>query len=237
MSAAATATTLRDLREVLDRNFPDAIPVQRRHTDVVATGIAALDRIFPNGGFPRGRLSTWAPHGGATALLRTACNAAIATGERAAWIDACGTIAGAFWEGERGPVLIRPASRLHALRAAETLLRSGGFAMVVLAGAEPWGTENVRLSRAAHDGGGACVALTTSTTTSALRASSTIHPDRYIWRRDPRDRPAAVDAVTLDVRITSLGWNRRAELIIPIQRDELRMALAPDLPDRRGVKR
>lgn len=235
MAAAATATTLRDLRELLDRSFPDAIPVPRQRTEIVATGIGELDRILPNGGFPKGRLSVWAPRGGATAVLRSACHSAVSAGERAVWIDGGGTIAGAFWD--IGPILVRPRSRLHALRAAEMLLRSGGFAMVVLSGADPEGTENVRLSRAAHEGGGACVALTESASTSALRAHSTIRPNGYIWRRNPHGDPAAVDAATLDVRVMSLGWNRRARLVIPVLRDELRMALAPELPDRRGVRR
>lgn len=230
----SAASAVRDLRELLDSRFPDAVPIERHRTEVVATGIGELDTLFPSGGFPRGRLSVWAPYGGATAVLRAACRSAVAAGERAVWIDGEGTVAGAFWE--TGPILIRPQSRLHALRAAEMLLRSGGFALIVLAGAEPEGTENVRLSRAAHDGGGACVALSDNASTSALRASSTLRPGGYVWRRDPHGDPAAVDAATLDVRVTSLGWNRRARIVLPVRRDELRMALAVELPDRRGVR-
>ena len=229
------ASALRDLRELLDSRFPDAVPVPRLRTEVVASGIALLDEILPNGGFPRGRLSVWAPGGGASAVLRSACRAAVAAGERSVWVDGGGTVAGAFWDA--GPILIRPKSRLHALRAAESLLRSGGFALVVLSGAGNEGTENVRLSRAAHEGGGACVALTESGTTTALRASSSIRPDGYVWRRDPHGDPAAFDAATLDVRVTSLGWHRRARIRLAVRRDELRMALAPELPDRRGAKR
>ena len=231
----ASASALRDLRELLDLRFPDAAPIQRHRTEVVATGIGELDAIFPSGGFPRGRLSVWAPGGGATAVLRSACSAAVAGGERSVWIDGGGTMAGAFWDS--GPILIRPRSRLHALRAAESLLRSGGFAVVVLAGADPEGTENVRLSRAAHDSGSVCIALTESATTSALRASSSIRPHGYVWRRDPHGDAAVIDAATLDVRISSLGWNRRVRLVLPVRRDELRLALSLDLPDRRGAAR
>jgi hypothetical protein len=230
----ATASALRDLRELLDLKFPDAAPLQRHRTEVVAPGIGELDRIFPSGGFPRGRLSVWTPGGGATAVLRSACRSAVAGGERAVWIDGSGTVAGAFWDA--GPVLLRPRSRIHALRAAEALLRSGGFAVVVLAGADPEGTENVRLSRAAHESGSVCIALTSSATTSALRASSTIRPHGYVWRRDPLGDAAVVDAATLDVRISSLGWNRRARVVLAVQRDELRLALSVDLPDRRGKR-
>lgn len=230
----AATSALRDLRELLDLRFPDAVPLQRHRTEIVATGIDGLDGIFPSGGFPRGRLSVWAPGGGATAVLRSACRAAVAGGERAVWIDGGGTMAGAFWDA--GPILLRPKSRLHALRAAESLLRSGGFAVVVLAGADPEGTENVRLSRAAHEGGGACIALTASAATSALRASSSIRPHGYKWRRDPHGDAAAIDAATLEVRISSLGWNRRARIVLPVRRDELRLALPVDLPDRRGAR-
>ncbi len=230
----AATSALRDLRELLDLKFPDAVPLQRRRTEIVATGIEELDSIFPSGGFPRGRLSVWAPGGGATAVLRSACRSAVAGGERSVWIDGNGTMAGAFWDA--GPILLRPKSRLHALRAAESLLHSGGFAVVVLAGADPEGTENVRLSRAAHEGGGACIALTASATTSALRASSSIRPHGYIWRRDPHGDAAVIDTATLDVRISSLGWNRRARVMLPVRRDELRLALSVDLPDRRGVR-
>jgi hypothetical protein len=234
MASASALRDLRELRELLDLRFPDAAPIQRHRTEVVATGVSELDAIFPGGGFPRGRLSVWAPGGGATAVLRSACRSAVAGGERSVWIDGGGTMAGAFWDA--GPILIRPKSRLHALRAAESLLRSGGFAVVVLAGADPEGTENVRLSRAAHESGSVCIALTASATTSALRASSSIRPHGYVWRRGPHGDAAVIDTATLDVRISSLGWNRRARVVLPVRRDELRMALSVDMPDRRGAR-
>src|ERR1041384_7497696 len=88
------------LRALIEQRFPDAAPLTdgARATDGVATGIAALDRILPNHGFPRGRLSMWAPLGAANAILRAACHAVVVSGERAAWIDTDNTIAGAFWE-------------------------------------------------------------------------------------------------------------------------------------------
>ena len=58
--SAATASALRDLRELLDLRFPDAMPVPRRQGEIVATGVEELDALLPNGGFPRGRLSVWA---------------------------------------------------------------------------------------------------------------------------------------------------------------------------------
>ena len=61
----------------------------------VATGIAALDRALQGGGFPLGKLSVCEPQGGATSILRAACQAAVAAGDRAAWIDGSLTVAGA----------------------------------------------------------------------------------------------------------------------------------------------
>src|SRR5947207_15390827 len=107
------------------------------------------------------------PQGGATAVLRAACHTTVAEGERAVWIDGLGTIAGPFWE--EGPILVRPRSRKEGLRASEELLRCGGFALVVVAGIEPEGMENVRLSRAAREGGGALVTLTSHTSMASLR--------------------------------------------------------------------
>src|ERR1700737_3248459 len=117
-------------------------------------------------------LTVWMPHGGATAVLRAACHTTVAQGERAVWIDGLGTVAGPFWE--EGPILVRPRSRKHGLRGAEELLRCGGFALIVIAGIEPEGTETVRLSRAAREGGGALVALTAHASMASLRVTSQI---------------------------------------------------------------
>ena len=93
-------------------------------------------------------------------------------GERSAWIDGDNTVAGAFWSNAGGLYLVRPTSRLHAMRAAEELLRSGGFSLLVLAGTEPQGTEIVRLTRAAREGGAALVTIGTSASMASLRLTS-----------------------------------------------------------------
>jgi hypothetical protein len=223
------------LRELLEQQFPDAAPITRRSTDQVATGIQVLDEALPSGGLPRGRLSVWAPHGGATAILRAACQGAVAGGERAAWIDGDHTVAGAFWV--EGPLLVRPKTRRHTLRAGEELLRCGGFALVVLAGVEPLGTETVRLTRAAREGGSAFVTITTRVTLSSLRLVSRILPHSYRWRRTPFGDPAEVQEVVVRVRARAPGWNASAQFSIPVTRHELRLSLEPDLADRRGVSR
>ena len=223
------------LKSLLEQRFPDATPVTHRTAEPVATGIGPLDAILPNGGLPRGRLTVWLPQGGATAILRSACLAVSSGGERSAWIDGLGTITGQFWD--EGPILVRPANRRNSLRAAEELLRCGGFSMIVLAGTEPVGTEMVRLSRAAREGGAAFVALTPHTSMASLRLVSRILPGSYVWRRSAFGDPAEACSTTVKVRAQSLGWNRSTDLHVPIVPHDLRSSLEPGLPDRRGNKR
>lgn len=232
----AAARDLTALRALLDERFPDASPITRRATTQLATGIGELDHALPSGGLPRGRLSVWAPRGGATAILRAACQGVLAAGERAAWIDSAGTIAGAFWD-EEGPLLVRPSSRLNALRSAEELLRSSGFALVVLAGAEPRGQETVRLTRATRDGGSALVALTTHAAMSALKLTSRITPTGYRYKRTPFGDPAEITHARVRVDSVALGWKAHAEFVLPVTHHELRLSLEPELADRRGVSR
>jgi hypothetical protein len=197
-------------------------------------GVPGLDRAFPGGGLPRGRLTAWMPQGGAMAILRATCHALLAAGERSAWIDGSGTT-GPFWI--EGPLLVRPAERINALRWGEGLLRCGGFALVVLAGVEPQGTETVRLSRASHEGGGAFVALTTSATMAALRVTSRVLPHSYEWHRGPFADPAAARTAAIDVRVRAPGWNEGARVVLPVTPYDLRLSLDPGLADRRGVAR
>lgn len=232
---SASVTTLRAL---LGQRFPDAAPLTggAHLTEGVATGIAALDRILPTHGLPRGRLSVWAPLGAANAILRAACRAVVAGGERAAWIDTYNTVAGAFWQSDASSLyLIRPRARLDAFRAADELLRSGGFSLLVLAGAEPQGTETIRLTRAAREGGTALVAIGDSASMASLRLSSRLL--QYHWRLSPFGDPA--DAVHADVRIDarSAGWAAHTTFSLAVMHNELRLSLESELADRRGLPR
>ncbi|MBA3657127.1 MAG: hypothetical protein H0W69_07235 [Gemmatimonadaceae bacterium] len=228
-----SAAPVLDLRHLIEERFPDATPVTHRTAEPVATGIPELDGILPGAGFPRGRLAVWNPRGGATAVLRSACHTAVANGERAVWVDTMGTIAGEFWQ--EGPILFRPRNRQNALRGAEELLRCGGFALVVLAGAEPRGKETVRLSRAAREGGGAFVTLTSHASMASLRITSRILRESYRWRKTPFGEPADVQEVRLQVKAWSLGWNKETEFALPVTPHDLRMALEPGVVDRRGI--
>ncbi len=168
------------------------------------------------------------------AILRATCQGVLAGGERAAWIDG-EHIIGPFWQ--EGPLLVRPKTPRDALRWGEGLLRCGGFALVVLAGVEPQGTEAVRLSRAAHDGGGAFVVLTSSASLASLRVTSRLLPHGYQWRAGPFADPAAARAAVIDVRVRAPGWNESARISIPVTPYDLRLSLDPSLVDRRGVDR
>ncbi|MEN8373925.1 MAG: hypothetical protein ABFS34_00595 [Gemmatimonadota bacterium] len=152
-----SAATALELRRLLEQRFPDALPVTYGTTETVPTGIAHLDAILPSGGLPRGRLTRWQAGGGATALLRGACAHTSAHGERTAWVDGAGVIAGASWPA--GPVLLRPTGEREALECAEVLLRSTGFSLVVLAGTRTDSMAHWRLARAAREGGGALVVM------------------------------------------------------------------------------
>lgn len=227
------------LRQLLHQRFPNAAPLTQRLATPVPTGLSPLDRILPGGGLPRGKLTAWTPNGGATAVLLAACQMAVATGERAAWLDTSGTV-GPDWERWKdGPLLIRPTEpiRRNALRCAEVLLRSGGIAVVVLSGAEPTAPERVRLTRAAREGGGVFVILTDNPSLATLRVASRILPDSYRWERGPFDNPAAPVEATVEVRARTLGWNANARVVLPVSRYELRLSLDPELADRRGIDR
>jgi hypothetical protein len=229
------ATSVAALRALLQQRFPDATPLTggSQTTEQVATGIVALDKVLPNGGLPRGRLSVWSPQGGVTAILRASCHSVVAAGERSAWIDGDNTLAGTFWS--EGPYLVRPKSRLHALRAAEELLRSGGFSLLVMAGAEPQGTEMVRLTRAAREGGTALIAVGTSASMASLRLTSRLL--HYRWRRTPFGDPAEAQDVTVRVHARAVGWNAHTDFPIPVTHHELRLSLESELADRRGLPR
>src|SRR6185503_15804137 len=120
-SSLMPAVSIAALRELIEQRFPDATPANWRAAEPVVTGVGPLDRILPGGGLPRGQLTVWSPQGGACSMLRAACRATVANGERSVWIDTAGTIVGAFWE--TGPYLVQPKSRKHALIGAEELLR------------------------------------------------------------------------------------------------------------------
>jgi hypothetical protein len=222
-------------RVLLATRFPDALPAAQRGWSSVPSGIAGLDRILPSGGFQRGRLSAWAPAVGSAALLRAAALHTVAGGERAAWIDARHTVAGACWRA--APVLVRPSGPMAALRAAEELARSGGFALVVLDGLDPETTELVRLSRAAREGSAALVLLTRVTALAALRLVSRPLLGEYAWRRSRVGDADEIRAVKVQVEARASGWFAHETISLSLWRDDLRLSVETGWPDRRGERR
>jgi hypothetical protein len=237
---AALPAEVLDLRRQLEERFPDAQPVRAGTVGAVATGLDALDGALPGGGLPRGRVTLWRPGGGATAVLRSACLSAASSGERAAWVEelgvGAGVAAGAYRPG--GPLLFRPPPE-HAAACAEELLRSGGFALVVLTGggAGLGDGEGVRLGRAAREGGSAFVAVAGGAPLSHLRARSAFDPTGFRWRRGPFGEPVSLESVAVRVRLESMGLDRRVRFRLPVEHHHVRLSLEPRLVDRRGVVR
>ncbi len=244
----APLRAIQDVRRLLAEQFPDARPLVERDAErlarPVSTNVPALDRALPGGGLPRGKLTAWAPAAGAATLLRSACRAVLAGGERAAWIDGTETLTygwGPSRDGAAGdalPLVVQPNDRMNALRCAELVLRSGAFALVVLemaAGSEPAGTETVRLTRATRDGGSALVVLTERGSMAALRITSRLLPSAVRWQRGPFGAAAPVE-VRAEVRARALGWNEWAEVTLAVAAYDLRDALDPRPADRRGAR-
>ena len=233
---AALPAEVLELRKQLERRFPDAQPVRQGTTGGVGTGVGRLDAVLPAGGLPRGRVTLWRPGGGATAVLRSACAAVVRSGERAAWVDGAGEVAGAYWAS--GPVLFRPGRELAPV-VAEELLRSGGFALVVVTGGvgRMGDGGGVRLGRGAREGGAALVLVAEDTPVSHLRAESSYDPAGFGWRRGPFGEPVSLETVTVRARIRSMGLDRKVRFRLPVEVHDVRLSLEPRLVDRRGVRR
>lgn len=233
MSPSNLARVL-ELKDVLEQRFPNAQPVVYRSSASLATGISALDHFLPARGLPRGRLTLWLPGGGATAIVHAAAQSIAARGQRTAWIDAAGTIMADSWTA--GPWLLKPEGEIEALVCAEELLRSGGFGMVVLSGvARAFTHEEVRLSRAVREGGGALVVFHATSSIAHLRVRSRISPDGYRWRLNPFGEPAEVSEVRVQVEAQAMGWSGRTSVTLPVVTHEYRIAADAGLGDRRGV--
>ena len=241
---AALPAEVLDLKRELERRFPDAQPVRQGTTGAVATGVGPLDAALPAGGLPRGRVTLWRPGGGATAVLRAACASVVAGGERAAWVDGAGVVSGACWVD--GPLLFRP-DPTNATACAEELLRSGGFALVVLTGGAPGGVSTgawrlsdgvgVRLGRGAREGGAAFVAVAGDAPIAHLKVRTVVDPGGCRWREGPFGEPAALESVRIRARLESMGLDRRVRFRLDVEMHHVRLSLEPRLVDRRGVRR
>jgi hypothetical protein len=113
-----------------------------RQGESIATGIEALDRILPDGGLPRGHVTqmTGARGSGRTSFTVGLIAQLAARGERAALVDLEGDLDPAAFEDNGIPAgaiwVVTPRSTEEGLWAADLLVRSGHFALVVLDGVE-----------------------------------------------------------------------------------------------------
>ena len=148
-------------------------------------------------------------------------------------------MAGAFWDqGAAARASNQPPPNPHS-RSAEELLRSGGFALVVLAGAEPRGAETVRLTRATRDGGSALsggddpfrhVGGSSSPHAFCRRTTTGSAPHLATPRRSPL-RAFALPPPRWD-------GNPTPNSVLPVMHHELRLSLEPQLAGpTRGVSR
>jgi len=131
-------------------------------------GWPELDIALP-GGVPRGQVTEWAGprSAGKTAALRQLVRAVRDVGAGAAYVDGTGTLAPAPWVvvgtlGANGAPpfwVVRPPVPGGVLAAAEELLRSGAFGLVIAEGTDWSRTPVLRLQRLARETGAALVAV------------------------------------------------------------------------------
>jgi hypothetical protein len=164
-----------------------------------------------------------------------------ASGSGASGSGASGS--GASGSGAPLPLLFRPADPVNAAACAEELLRSGGFALVVLTGVGAGGGgrgladgEGVRLGRAAREGGAAFVAVGDAPV-SHLKVRTAFDPGGFRWRRGPFGEPASLESVLVRARLESMGLDRRIRFRLGVEQHDVRLSLEPGLVDRRGVRR
>lgn len=235
MPATALATersTPSALRTLLTERFPGAVLLPERPIPVFATGLQAFDRILPNGGLPRGRITVWQSlAGGGTAVLRSAVASSLGRGERVVWIDG-GRSIGPHWSD--GPLVIRPPTTEMARKAAEILLRSGGFGLVILTGVPLDSAAMLRLSRMVHEGGGAFVALAEAHHTAMIRVTSRYLMNAMRSVANPFGEVASIEQVAIRIEARSPGWHAHTLLELPVRSHDLRMSGTPGVADRRG---
>lgn len=154
-------------------SLPERIGSLTRASELRAAGAGAcvwrlgwpdLDAAL-HSGVPRGQVTEWAGprSAGKTAALRQLVRAVREAGAGAAYVDGTATLAPGPWaHGERGAApfwVVRPPTPGGVLTAAEELVRSGAFGLVIVEGADWARSSVVRLQRLAREAGAALVAV------------------------------------------------------------------------------
>ena len=174
-------------------------------------GWPALDGALP-GGLPRGRVTEWAGprSAGKTAALRWLVGSVRSAGAGAAYVDATGTLAPVPWvpESEGRPPfwVVRPPEAGGVLAAAEELLWSAVFGLVVAEGGDWSRSPVIRLQRLAREAGAALIAVV--------------------------DRPGRVPLAGLRVRFSPDVESRTCRVEIPGRGLTREVAYVHDLPYR-----
>lgn len=226
--------TVAELRSLLEKHFPGALPAPQRTSPVLPVGFAPFGSLLPNGGFARGTLSVWDDGVGASALLWRVAQDTVVRGERAAWIEGGGVRSVAR---EGGCIHVHPPSPDAAWEAAEVLTSSGGVAFLVLMSSVT-APRNVRsrLVHAAREGGAVLVERSEEPFMASLRLTSSASPDGYRWTRGPWGDPALATSVRVRVGVRGMHWSREGEVDLPIASADGPLRLAPaEAPDRRGA--
>ena len=200
------------------------------------SGWPELDAALP-GGVPRAQVTEWAGprSAGKTAALRRLVASVLETGVGATYVDGTGTLTPASWVlGRRGPGaggvagaapfwVVRPPRPAGVLTAAEELLASGLFGLVIAEGADWKRTPVVRLQRLARAAGAALVAVVDGPGAVPLAGLRV--------RFAPAEAVPSESRYRFRVRVRGAVYDVSCALELPYRLPEDAGA-----PDRRGVK-
>lgn len=215
-----------------------------------ATGISALDHAM-GGGIPRGRITelTGSLAVGKSTLMRQAISQILLSGHWVAWIDATRTLAPAPWAGLGNRfVVIRPSTPSRSAWAADLLLRSGVFGLVVIDGTPQLSrVHGLRLAQLARDRDAACVVIdhTTRSVRKNHRLTGTIRLHIRLLNSQEHSPDSAINGAQtsnpiMQITVEKGGSVSNRRLVIEVDRVSnmaYRLCAHPEVPDRRGVAR
>lgn len=238
-----TALRLDRLRRELEERFGRAIlprpGAEREVAPGFQTGVRALDCLLPRG-VPRAALTLWTGEGtaGRTAALRALVMRACGGGATVGIVDAGRTLDPAFWCMPAGPVeglwIVRPDREVPPVEgawAAERLLRTGTFGLVVVHGTPPSPEPGHRLRALARERGVAML-ISADAVPAGLRA------DVRVDFRQPRVRtgglmPGGRFRRRVRVSVTKeVGSPHREGEVEVVYQPSHRLHPHSDLPDR-----
>ena len=216
---------LETLRSRLSHRFPEALPRPDLQTDVAPFGIPEVDALLSRGGLARGRLSeiVGAIGSGRTSLVRSLVRTAPGP---VALVDTDGTLAPSDWVRDGVCTWI---VRADGLFAADILLRSRSFGLVVVFGAT--GRRNspvVRLQRLAEESAAVCVFVGESPQGSSLVTTRlAVTGGEFLTA----GIPPVLAGRRVAVRLEKGGPHRTVEIVLHEEETD-RLLAHPEAPDR-----